>query len=345
MQMMNKTQQTVLFAVTFVVLLCAGASADEKTGRATGKPRLVPLPMKVPAPADNPTTRAKVDLGRQLFFDPRLSGDNKMSCATCHLPDIDKGFGDGLARSKGAAGKRLTRNTQGLLNVAFYSVFFWDGRAKSLEEQALGPIVNPEEMNQDLDKLEDELNAVAGYVAQFRKVFKSPVTRDGIAKALAAFQRTLISRDSPFDKYLQGEKDAMSEQAKRGMALFVGEADCLRCHSGPLLSDGDFHRLGVSFRDVGRAAVTGKKDDRHKFRTPTLRDIARTAPYMHDGSIKTLEEVVFFYLRSAPVSGPGGESIDIGQRNGVSLNDIDDIVAFLKSLSGRPPKVTPPELP
>ncbi len=268
-----------------------------------------------------------------------------MSCATCHLPDTDKGFGDGLARSKGAAGKRLTRNTQGLLNVAFYPVLFWDGRAKSLEEQALGPIVNPNEMNQNLDKLEDELNAVEGYVVQFHDVFKSPVTRDGIAKALAAFQRTLISRDSPFDKYLQGDKEAMSEQAKRGLELFVGEADCVRCHSGPLLSDGNFHRLGVSFRDSGRAAVTGKKDDRHMFRTPTLRDVARTAPYMHDGSMKTLEDVVFFYLRSAPVSGPGGESIDIGQRNGVSLNDIDDIVAFLKSLSGEPPKIVPPGLP
>lgn len=331
--------------VALLTFCCVHQLVGDEPGKQQDARKLVPLPQQVPTPADNPTTAAKIELGRQLFFDPRLSGNNTMSCATCHLPDADKGFADGLARSKGADGKLLTRNTQGLLNVAFYRTLFWDGRSKSLEEQALGPITNPNEMNQPLDDLEQELSAVAGYAAAFREIYKSQVTRDGIAKSLAAFQRTLISRNSPFDRYLQGDKKALSDEAKRGLDLFVGEADCVRCHHGPLLSDGEYYRLGASLRDPGRQAVTGKEVDRHKFRTPALRDVARTAPYMHNGSMRSLQDVVLFYLRSPPASGPDSESIDITPRNGVSLNEVDDIVAFLKSLSGQPPKVTPPELP
>ena len=266
-----------------------------------------------------------------------------MSCATCHLPE--KAFGDGLAQAKGHADKVLARNSQGLLNVGFYNSFFWDGRALSLEEQALGPIQSPDEMNQNLAELEKELNDVPTYVEQFQAIFGTKVDRDGIAKSLAAFQRTLVTGPSPFDRYLAGEQDALSEAAKRGMQLFAGDAGCVRCHNGALLSDGKFYRLGVSGKDKGRGAVTGKPEDNFKFRTPTLRNIAQTGPYMHNGSRKTLEDVVTFYFREIPESSASGLPVDFEPLLGQSFSDIEDVVAFLRSLSGPSPKVHPPDLP
>ncbi len=307
------------------------------------RPKLAALPDEIPSPSDNPTTPEKVALGKKLFFDPRLSGDNSMSCATCHAPD--KGFGDALPRGKGAGGKELSRNSQTVLNVAYLDSLFWDGRAKTLEEQALAPIESPDEMNQDLDELVKELSAIDGYVDQFKDVFDEPVSKAGIAKSLAAFQRTLVTRNSPLDRYLAGDKDALSAKARRGMRLFMGEADCIRCHNGPLLTDGKFYRLGVSFRDRGRAAVTGNDDDLNKFRTPPLRDIAKTGPYMHDGSEKSLFDVVEFYFRRAPNAGPNGLDLDIEPLVGQSYSDIDAIVEFLKALDGELPKIEPPELP
>jgi cytochrome c peroxidase len=307
------------------------------------EPELVALPALVPAPEDNPSTAAKVELGKQLFFDPRLSGDNSMSCATCHLPKL--AFADGRRRSEGFGGRELSRNTPGLLNVAFYDNYLWDGRARTLEEQALMPIQAADEMNQELDELEDELNAVPGYVKQFQTVFGTPVTRQGVAHALAAFQRTLVSRDSPFDRYLAGDEQALSLDARRGLELFRGSAGCIRCHNGPLLSDGKFYRLGVGHSDEGRGGVTGKQEDRYKFRTPSLRDVARTAPYMHDGSQRTLTEVVEFYYRTAPTQGPDGLPLDIAPLLDQSFMEIAEIVAFLESLTGKAPEIVPPELP
>lgn len=301
---------------------------------------LTSLPEKVPAPADNPTTPEKVELGRQLFFDPRLSADNTMSCATCHLPD--KAFADGLPRGKGAGGRTLARNTPSLLNVGFQSSFFWDGRAHTLEEQALGPIQAPDEMNQNLDELERELNAVRHYIEQFQRVFGTKVERQAIAKALAAFERTLVARDSPFDRYLAGDKTAISEDVKRGMELFTGAAGCARCHNGPLLGDGKFYRIGVSLKDKGREAITGKSGDRYMFRTPSLREVARTAPYMHDGSRKTLTDVVEFYYRLAPGRAADGLELDVQPLVGQSYSEISDIVAFLEALTGVPPAIERP---
>ena len=182
--------------------------------------KLAALPDSVSAPGDNPTTPAKVELGKQLFFDPRLSGDNTMSCATCHLPD--KAFGDGLARAKGAGGKELARNTPTLLNVGFCSTYFWDGRAQSLEEQSRGPIQSPDEMNQDIDELVEELAAVPGYARAFETVFGRPVNKSDIANALAAFERTLVTRNSPFDRYLAGDKSALPPGAKEGSRIVSG---------------------------------------------------------------------------------------------------------------------------
>jgi len=315
----------------------------EKVEDEKGSDELVPLPEDVPAPKDNPTTAAKVELGKMLFFDPRLSGDNKMSCATCHIPN--KAFGDGLAVSPGAGGKLLERNTPTCLNVGFFESYFWDGRAGGLEEQALGPIQSPVEMNQNIEELEAELGAIPNYVSEFKAVFGTEPNRDTIAKALAAFQRTLVTGPSPFDRYLRGEENALSEEAKQGLSLFRGEAGCIQCHHGVLLSDGKFYRLGVSHRDEGRAKVTGNQEDRFRFRTPTLRNIAETGPYMHDGSQKTLEDVVTFYYRGIPDSGPDGLTPDTPALHGRSFSEIPHLVEFLKSLSGKLPKMTPPKLP
>jgi len=303
----------------------------------------VPIPKTAADPKDNPTTPDKVALGKQLFFDPRLSGDNTLSCATCHVPE--QAFGDGRPRGRGTGGKELTRNTPTLLNVGLFNRFFWDGRAKSLEEQALGPIQSPDEMNQDLSELVEELNAIPGYVRQFQNIFGTQATRDGIAKSLAAFQRTLVTNPSPFDRYLAGDQTALSMQAKQGLELFEGSAGCIRCHHGLLLSDNQFYRLGVSSQDEGLAVVTGKKDDKGKFRTPSLRNIAQTGPYMHDGSKKTLTDVVEFYYRGVSSKTSNGLPLDVEPLLGQSYSEISDIVAFLESLTGEPPKVSLPELP
>lgn len=316
---------------------------EKQTEKTKDDKPLVPLPKAAPAPHDNPTTPEKVSLGKQLFFDPRLSGDNTISCATCHLPE--KAFGDGVALGQGIGGEKLARNTQTCLNVGFFDNFFWDGRSATLEEQALGPIQSPDEMNQNLDQLEHELNLIPAYVRQFKSIFGTKPNRDGIAKALAAYQRTLVTEPSPFDRYLAGDKKALSADAIRGLELFQGEAGCTQCHHGPLLSDSKFYRLGASYRDDGRAKITGKKEDRYRFRTPTLRNVSETAPYMHDGSLKTLYEVVEFYYRGIPNAGPDGLQPDTAALSGQSFSEISLLVAFLNSLTGKSPDETPPTLP
>jgi cytochrome c peroxidase len=191
--------------------------------------------------------------------------------------------------------------------------------------------------------LTKELAAVPGYARQFERVFGQSVNTEGIAKALAAFQRTLVTRNSPFDRYLAGDKDALSPRAKEGLELFKGDAGCIRCHHGPLLSDGKYYRLGVGRGDQGRGAVTGKREDLYKFRTPSLRDVAETGPYMHDGSLATLFDVVEFYYRGVSSRGLDGLELDIEPLLGQSYSEIDSVVEFLKSLSGEPPNIAPPK--
>jgi cytochrome c peroxidase len=194
----------------------------------------------------------------------------------------------------------VERNVPTLLNIGLHKALFWDGRTGSLEDQALVPIKDPREMNQDLDELEAELNEVAGYRSQFREAFGTDVTRNGIAKAIAVFERSLVSGPAPLDRYLAGDEDALSHEARHGLELFVGEADCVRCHSGPLLSDGQFYRLGIAGDDPGRAAITGSDVDRGKFRTPSLRNVALTAPYMHDGSRRLCTRWSSFIYEECP---------------------------------------------
>jgi cytochrome c peroxidase len=328
---------TTILATT--VLFAAPAFGGKPPGDAPWGP----LPEIAPAPADNPTTPAKAALGKQLFFDPRLSGANSLSCASCHKPEL--AFADGTQWNKGELGISLDRNTPTCLNVGFYTSLFWDGRSASLEDQALKPIESDVEMNQSLDELERELNDIPGYIEQFRRVFDAEPNRRDVAKALAAYQRTLVAGRSPFDRYLLGDEDALSDDAKRGWELFRGEARCIECHNGPLLSDGKFHRMGVSEEDAGREKVTGDRDDRYRFRTPSLRNVARTGPYMHDGTLSSLDKVVTYYYRDAPQATTDGLPTDVPDLRGQSYSEIPYLVEFLESLSGEPPDATPPALP
>lgn len=339
----RKRSSLCALLLCFGIVLAMQVDLSSARSQEQGNNLMMIVPPSAPAPSDNPTTAEKVALGQQLFFDPRLSGDDTRSCASCHIPD--KAFTDGLPRARGTGGKELSRNTPTLLNVGFYSAYFWDGRAGSLEEQALFPIQSPDEMNQDLKALEKEINAVPGYVNQFQAVFGSGATARNIARALAAFQRTLVSRNSPFDRYLAGDKSALSEEAQRGWELFRSDAGCIRCHNGPNFSDSKFYRIGTDFRDKGRGSVTGNNRDFYAFRTSSLRDVARTAPYMHDGSMETLTQVVEFYYRGAPRQSPDGLPLDIEPLIGQSYSEISAIVAFLESLSGETPKINKPALP
>jgi cytochrome c peroxidase len=339
-----KAHHAAIISLGVIALLFVVASNSAAQSRSrTREPIWTRQPQVAPAPKGNPTTPEKVLLGKELFFDPRLSEDNSMSCATCHLPE--KAFADGRAQAKGRNGKVLSRNVATLLNIGFYSRFMWDGRAASLEQQALLPIQSSDEMHQDLSDLERELVAVPSYAEQFKGIFGTNVTRDGIAKALAAFERTLVTKSSAYDRYLDGEHDALTPAADRGRELFFGDAGCVRCHSGPQLSDGKFYRLGVSFKDDGVAGVTGKKEDRGKFRTSSLPNVATTAPYTYDGSLNTLEDVVTFYYRTASANAVDDSPLDIEPLLGRSYSEIPVIVAFLESLTGEPPPIVPPEHP
>lgn len=292
----------------------------------------------VPIPEDNPMTDEKIELGKKLYFDGRLSGNNKLSCMSCHAPGA--GYGDHLATFIGFDGFKGGRNSPTVINSAYYEEYFWDGRAGSLEEQALGPIQSEVEMNQDIDELIDELNAVPGYVNDFGTVFNDKITADNIAKAIAAFERTIVVVNTAFDKFLQGDEEAITEEAKDGMKLFVGKAGCISCHAGPLLSDHGYHNLGMT-GDDGRYAVTGNIEDKGKFRTSGLRGVAYTAPFMHDGSLSTLKEVVEYY--NAGGGNHGNKSSLVNPLN-LTEEEMNALVAFLESLSGELPEVETPVL-
>jgi cytochrome c peroxidase len=291
-----------------------------------------PLPGRLPAvshPADNRPTPDKIALGKQLFNDPRLSRTDRVSCASCHDPA--KGFSNGERVATGVDGTRSTRRVPRLFNVAYNRLLFWDGRAATLEEQALVPIQDRREMDMRLDALVKKLNGIPGYRRQFQAVFGGDATAPRIAQALAAYERTIISNDTPFDRYLKGEKEALSAAAVRGMQLFYGQARCFVCHKGPNFTDDDFHNVGVSDDrpDAGRRTVTGKAADQGKFKTPTLREVGITGPYMHNGRFKTLVEVVNHY-NFGGVTDQANDHRD-GQLQVLYLveDQVNDLVRFL----------------
>ncbi len=288
----------VLAALAGGLWALAPATAQEDKAGPSASAFDVPAGLPaIPYPKDNPQTEAKVNLGKQLFFDKRLSADDTISCASCHDPE--KGWSNGEAVATGVGGKKGGRSAPTIINSAYTRLHFWDGRAKSLEDQALGPIQNPIEMKMTLDEVVKKLNGIPGYKKEFQEVFGTDVTSDGIAKAIGAYERTIVSGDAPYDRFKAGQKDALSEPAQRGMELFFGKAQCSSCHVGANFTDNAFHNVGVGMDkkepDLGREAISGLGGDKGSFKTPTLREIARTAPYMHDGSLKTLEDVVEHY--------------------------------------------------
>ncbi|OIJ12333.1 hypothetical protein BKP35_10845 [Anaerobacillus arseniciselenatis] len=304
---------------------------------------LVPLG-DVPIPEDNPMTAEVLELGQMLFFDPRLSGNDQVSCATCHDPEL--GYGDGRATFETYTGEDGPRNSQTIINSAYYTSFFWDGRAATLEEQALGPIQDPHEMNLPLDELIEKLKGIEGYEALFLAAFEDGITEENVGKALAAFQRQIVVKDTRYDQFLQGDKEALNSQEIRGLELFSGDAFCITCHNGENLSDNEFYNIGLNSDDEGRYAVTGDEDDLGRFRTPSLYGITHTAPYMHNGSIETLEEVIEFYNRGG--DGHPNTSIFMNMfMSNINLTEEEkaDLLAFLKVLGGEPPIFTEPDLP
>ncbi len=304
---------------------------------------LVPIG-DIPIPEDNPMTPEVLALGQKLFFDPRLSGDNERSCAFCHEPN--KGYGDERSTFEMINGEDGARNSPTIINSGYYTSNFWDGRAASLEEQAVGPITNPNEMDQTLPELVQELKGIEGYETLFLAAFSDGITENNIAKALAAFERQIVVKDTPYDKFLQGDTSALSQEELRGLTLFSDKALCSTCHNGPNLSDNNFHNIGLDTEDEGRFALTKDFGDLGKIRTPSLYGITHTAPYMRDGSIATLEEVIDYYNRG----GDDHRNKHFILKNFMSPLDLTDqekadLLAFLKTLGGEPPIFTEPELP
>lgn len=297
-------------------------------------------------PADNPHLAEKVALGAQLYFDPRLSADSTVSCASCHDPE--KGWSNGEAVATGVGGAKGGRSSPTIINTAYQTLQFWDGRAGTLEQQALGPIQNPIEMNMTLPEVVKRLNGIPGYKKQFKQIFGTDVTSEGIAKAIAAFERTVLSGDAPYDRFTAGDAKALSPAAQRGRALFFGAARCSSCHSGPNFTDNAFHNIGVGMDqekpDVGRFAESKIEGDTGSFKTPTLREIAKTAPYMHDGHLKTLEEVVEYYNKGGTENPYLDEEIFALK---LTKEQVADVVTFLKEglSSSSYPLIKAPKLP
>ena len=304
--------------------------------------RLADMVMAVPS--DNPQSDAKAALGRRLFFDPLLSVDRTVSCATCHEPE--RAFADARPLAVGVLGRVGKRNSPALVNRGFGRLHFWDGRAPTLETQVLQPIVDPNEMAATLEEIVARLGADDGYRAAFQEVFARPVTSDDLGRALASYLRTIRSGDSPYDRFLDGATDALSADAQLGLTVFRGKGRCTICHREPTFTDEGFHNTGVAwrpapatdagtatgeFQDDGRFAVTSNARERGMFKTPTLREIARTAPYMHDGSLPTLSAVVDFYNGGGR---PNPNLMPLIRPLGLTDAEKRGLIAFLESLSG-----------
>ena len=286
-----------------------------------------------PVPPENQSSQQRVALGRKLFFDPLLSQDRSMACASCHRPD--HGFATPQPRAVGIKNRLGTRNAPTVLNRAYGKSFFWDGRAASLEAQALKPIENRLELGSSVATVVERLQADQEYRDQFQAAYPGGVTAANLARALASFERVLVSGDSLVDRFQAGAASSLSTSQKQGLWLFESRARCWKCHAGSNYTNESFHNTGVSWAkepvDLGRYQVTKQEADRGRFKTPTLRDVARTAPYMHDGSIRTLAEVVAFYNRG------GGKNPHLDGRIeplGLSKEEEQFLVDFLKALRG-----------
>jgi cytochrome c peroxidase len=316
-------------AVVATVIAASLASCMPARAPTGGGARVSALPA-VQHPADNPATPAKIALGAQLFVDPRLSGSGKMACQGCHYREL--GWTDAQVLSKRDDGKMNTRHTPTIYNVGYQTSWYWDGRSATLEAQVLAAWRN--QIGADTAKVADLLNTIPGYATQFNAVFGGPATPDAVVKALAAWLRSLVSTDSPWDRYEQGQKNAVSKDAIAGHALFMGKGRCAACHVPPTYGNGDFHNIGLeagkASPDPGRANVTKNPADTSAFKTPTLRSVALSAPYFHDGSVATLEEAVR-YMASGGKDDPNKSAVLMP--TGLTDAEIRQVVAFLKSLT------------
>jgi len=363
-----------IVALLLVTVVMTGLSMAEPTPVAAqdAYPPLAPLP-PMPQPLDNPITAEKAELGRLLFFDPRMSGDGSVSCSTCH--SASDGWGSRTPISVGGPGASHWRNAQTILNSGYYGRLNWDGAAGSIEHQNSGIWDSAVAGNLDSALAEERLAQIPGYVERFKSIWGTDYPlMDQALMALATYQRTINSLNVPFDKYIEGDETAISEAAIRGYELFIGEANCIACHNGPLASDDSYHATGVpqnpdfftnpleqitfryeqavrgvseevyrtADRDLGLYYVTGEDVDMGRFRTPSLRDLCYTSPYMHNGVFGSLEEVVAFYNEG------GGESVNKDpqlQPLGLTDEQQSDLVEFLNSLCGNPVTDTVPDLP
>ena len=297
--------------------------------------------MTMPVPKENPITDEKAALGKRLFFDPILSSDRSVSCATCHDPE--RAFADPRPLAVGVFGRVGKRHSPSLVNRGFGRSQFWDGRSRNLEEQVLQPIADPNEMDLSIDEAVARLTADDTYLAEFTAVFNRPIVTDDVARALATFLRTIRSGASAYDRFVAGETDALTAEQQRGLQIFRTRARCTICHSEPLFTDELFHNTGIAWRpptgdepgaflDDGRYEVSKLERDRGRFKTPTLRDVARTAPYMHDGSLATLEDVVEFYNNGGR---PNRNLFPIITPLGLTAEEQQALQRFLESLSGK----------
>jgi cytochrome c peroxidase len=351
---MTRARALALLALALVACL----SADVRRAPAPASPPaweaenpVRPLPAApLGSPADFTTvpwvTPEKVRLGRWLFYDPRLSADGTISCATCHRPE--HAFSEPTAVSTGIGGRQGRRKSPPILNAAWpvYPRYFWDGRASSLAEQAKGPLENELEMGNTLEHVVQTVSRIAGYAPYFREAFGEPrVEIARVSEAIAAYEATRLSGNSRYDRFAAGDQSALGPDERRGMELFFGRAQCAQCHLGPSLSDAQFHNLGVGWRspdlyveapiagfaDKGRYEVTGDQKDVGAFKTPTLRDCSKHAPYMHDGSMATLEEAVLHYWRGGFANPWLSERMTPVP---MSRADLEALVAFLRALDG-----------
>ena len=311
--------KTPAVALLAFFLLVAGVTAGE-----LDLPRLEPLQGAPPHPADNPPTPEKVVLGKELFFDNILSGDNRRSCSTCHKPELF--FTDGFSRAWGLSETELRRKTPTVLNVGWQRSMFFDSREKTLEDQVSKPLENTLEMDLSPEEAVDRIKRDGYYPRLFEKAFPGePITFDLVAKAVASYERTLVSYDSNLDRYLLGDEEALSAEAKRGMALFRGKAGCIKCHSGPMLTDHQKHYTGV-------AEDQGDNPSGTKYKTQSLRDVMRRYSFMHNGNLLTIQAVIEHYAKGG--SAPAGLRAEVEPFE-ASAQERDDLIAFLRSFNGR----------
>ena len=330
--------------IVVAVLVCAAAPAPSTSTLADLK-ELYQRPESIPFPPNNPYSEAKDKLGRMLFFDPILSGSRTVACASCHNPGLAWADGRKLAAGVG----QMELHTPTLIDVAWVPVLGWDGKYRSLESVAFGPLLAPLNMNNTEPEIINRLASIPGYVQAFEEAFpdaetEKKITRPRIEQAIATFERTIVAARAPFDRWIAGDETAISEPAKRGFVLFNGKAACADCHQGPSFTDFSFHDIGIAREnDIGRARLfpTSLKLQ-HAFKVPTLRDIARRAPYMHDGSLPTLEAVVEEY-NTGGIDRPSRSSLI--HPLGLTADEKQDLITFLNTLTAPPTSFEVPALP